>query len=115
VSPTDIAAITALVAILKEIGTWPLVTILITVILGPWIGMFLANRQQEKRHAAVVEMYEKNVGLVESYERIAEGLQDIIVLSTQTMTSVKTSVDNNLFCPLMRKDPKVEKSVERQP
>ena len=110
-TPTDVAAFTALVAILKEIGTWPLITITILLVLGPWIGMFMSNRQQEKRHAAVVAMYEKNVSLVENYEKIAKGLQDILVLSTQTMTSVKTSVDNNLFCPLMRKDPKVEKQL----
>lgn len=112
-TPQDVAVLTALAALLKQIGTWPVLTVLIFVVIGPWIGMFILSRLQEKRHAAVVQMYENNVELVKGYEKIAEGLQDILVLSTQTMTSVKTSVDNNLFCPLMRKDPKIEKSVEK--
>lgn len=108
-TPQDIAALTALIAIVKEIGAWPLITILLLILVGPWIGMYLLNRGHEKRHAAVVKMYEDNVQLVKGYERVAEGLQDILVLSTQTMTQVKSSVDNNLYCPLMRKNPKIER------
>jgi hypothetical protein len=108
-TPQDIAALTALVAIVKEVGAWPLITIFVLVITGPWIGMYMVTRGHERRHAAVVKMYEDNVKLVEGYERIAEGLQDVLILSTQTMTQVKASVDNNLYCPLMRKNPKIER------
>ncbi|MDA8428174.1 MAG: hypothetical protein M0T70_02860 [Geobacteraceae bacterium] len=110
-TPTDVAALTALVAIIKEIGTWPLITISIFVIAGPWVGMFIITRGQEKRHSEVVNMYEENAKLVKNYETVAKGLQDILVLSTQTMTQVKDRVDNNLYCPLMRKDPKVERTT----
>jgi hypothetical protein len=53
------------------------------------------------------------VKLVIGYEELAEGLQSILVLTTQTMTQVKDKIDANLYCPMMRKDPKVEKPMER--
>lgn len=105
-TPQDVAVLTALAAMLQQIGTWPILSVLVFVMIGPWIAMFLLSRNMDKRHSAVVQMYESNVQLVKNYEKIADGLQDILVLSTQAMTGVKTSVDNNLYCPLMRKDPK---------
>lgn len=110
-TPEQIAALTAISGIVSKVGTWPIGSIIAAVVFGPWLAMGLISRSIEKRHAAAIKMYEENVKLVVAYEDIAKGLQSIIVLSTQTMTSVKTSVDNNLFCPLMRKDPKVEKHV----
>jgi len=110
-TPQDVAALTALVAIFREIGTWPLITVCVLVVLGPWIAMFTMARAQEKRHAAVVAMYEHNADLVKNYHEVTGDLKDLLVLSTQTMTQVKFTVDNNLFCPLMRKDPKVERQT----
>lgn len=110
-TPQDVAAMTALVAIIREIGTWPLLTVAVLVIAGPWIGMFITNRAQEKRHSAVVSMYERNIELVKNYEATTHDLKDILVLTTQVMTGVKVSVDNNLFCPLMRKDQKTERQA----
>jgi hypothetical protein len=109
VSPEQIAALTAISTIFSKVGTWPIGSIVAAIVFGPWLVMGFISRGMEKRHEAAIKMYEENVKLVINYEKIAEGLQSIIVLSTQTMTSVKNSVDNNLFCPLMRKDPKVEK------
>lgn len=108
-TPQDIAALTAMVAIIKEIGAWPLISIVSMVILGPWLGMWWITRGHEKRHAEVVQMYQDNVQLVKDTARVADGLQSIVVLSTQVMTRVDDKIDNNLFCPLMRKDQKVEK------
>lgn len=110
-TPQDVAAFTALASLVKEIGTWPLGTIMVLVTLGPWIGMLLITYIQGKRHAAVVKMYEDNVVLVKTTQSLALGMQDIVVLSTQTMTQVKSAVEANLYCPLMRKNPKVEKEV----
>jgi len=102
---------TAILAVIKEIGTWPLLSVFVLVVLGPWMGMWVITRGQEKRHAEVRQMYEDNVRLVRGYEKLAEGLQDIVVLSTQVMTEVRAAVVANLFCPLMRKDPKVERDA----
>lgn len=108
-TPQDVAAMTALIGIVKVIGAWPLITLYVFMSVGPWIGMWWFTRIFEKRHAAVVKMYNDSAALVKSYEKIANSLQDIVILSTQTMQGVKQSVDNNIYCPLMRKDPKVEK------
>lgn len=110
-TPEQIAALTAISTIISKVGTWPIGSIVAAVVFGPWVVMGFISRSMEKRHAAAIRMYEENVKLVESYEKVAEGLQDIIVLSTQTMTQVKDRIDANLFCPMMRKEPKVEKQL----
>ena len=112
-TPEQIAALTAISTIISKVGTWPIGSIIAAVVLGPWIFMVFISRGMEKRHEGVIKMYEDNVKLVVNYEKVAKGLQDIIVLSTQTMTQVKDRIDANLFCPIMRKDPKVQKDVER--
>jgi hypothetical protein len=111
VNPEQIAALTAISAIISKIGTWPIGSIIAAIVFGPWVVMGLISRSMEKRHAAAIQMYENNVELVKGYEKVAKGLQDIIVLSTQTLTRVQDSIDSNLYCPLMRKDPKVEKPL----
>jgi len=108
VTPDQIAALTAVSAIIAKVGTWPIGSVVAAVVFGPWAMMGLIARGMEKRHEAAIAMYTENVKLVVSFEKLAESLQSIIVLSTQTMTGVKDRIDNNLFCPLMRKDQKVE-------
>lgn len=112
-TPQEIATMTAIVAVIKEIGAWPLLSVLVLVVMGPWGGMFLFARTIDLRHSAAIKMYEENVKLVEATQRIADGMQEIVILNTQVMTQVKGSIDSNLFCPLMRKDPKVEKVLYR--
>lgn len=60
------------------------------------------SQEHEKALAAAVQMYKDNVQLVKSYEKIAEGLQDLIVLNTQTITRLCDKVDGNQFCPMVR-------------
>ena len=108
-TPDQLAALTAIAAIFSKVGTWPIGSIVAAVVFGPWIMMGIIARGMEKRHEAAIQMYTENVKLVVSFEKLAESLQSIIVLSTQTMTGVKDRIDNNLFCPLMRKDQRVEK------
>jgi hypothetical protein len=110
-TPPEIATMTAVLAVIKEIGTWPLLSVFVLVVLGPWVGMWVITLGQDKRHSAVVKMYEDNTKLVSAFNKVAEGYQDIVILSTQTMTQVRDRVDSNLFCPLMRKNPKVEKDL----
>jgi hypothetical protein len=111
VTPQDVAALAAIAAIVKQIGAWPLITVFVLVTAGPWIGLWWFTRITEKRHSAVVRMYTDNVSLVKSFDKIATSLQDVVILNTQVMQGVKESVDKNIYCPLMRKDPKVEKTV----
>lgn len=111
-TPQDVAALSALASIFKEVGSWPLISVFLAVILGPWLGMALFFVVMSRRHDKMVQMYEANVTLVETTQKLAEGWQDVVVLSTQIMTKVLTAVESNLFCPLMRKDREVKQRVE---
>lgn len=110
-TPEQIAALTAISTIISKVGTWPIGSVVALVVLGPWIFMGFISYSMQQRHTAAIRMYEENVKLVLAYERVATGLQDIVVLSTQVMTQVRDKIDANLYCPLMRKDPKVEKTI----
>ena len=59
---------------------------------------------QEKRFESVVRMYENNVKVVEDYNALATDLTSIITLSTRTMESLVGKIDNNQFCPIVRKE-----------
>lgn len=113
-SPQDAAALTAIVALIREIGAWPLFSIFALIIIGPWCCMLIISWQHDKRHGEVVKMYENNVDLVKTTQSLAESNQEMIVLATQSMTKVEKSINSNLYCPLMRRDKKVEMEVLKQ-
>jgi hypothetical protein len=76
---------------------------IILVIIGPWVMAWIISRGQEKRFEAVTKMYESNIKLVECYEDIARNLQDLVITNVQAMQEVRTRADNNLFCPIVRR------------
>ncbi len=100
--PHTVSAITAVAALMKELGTWPVGTILLAITFGPWIIVIFANRQQEKRFDAVKQMYESNVKLVESYQGIASDQRDIITLNTAKWCEAIDGINTNQFCPFAR-------------
>ena len=59
---------------------------------------------QEKRFEAVVRMYENNVEVVKNYHALANDLTGIITLSTRTLEGLVSKIDNNQFCPIVRKE-----------
>jgi len=50
----------------------------------------------------VTTYYERNVELVERYEKLSDDLSGIIHLNTQVMTRLVESINNNMFCPVVR-------------
>jgi hypothetical protein len=48
------------------------------------------------------DYYEKNVELVKSWQKIAEGFRETVVLNTQTLTRVCDLVETNQYCPHVR-------------
>lgn len=87
--------------------------------LGPWGVVFFLwwqgqkdQKKWEERFQAVVRMYENNVELVKKYETITKNYQDVIIYNTQTLTEIKESADNNLFCPIVRKETR-QREVDR--
>lgn len=61
-----------------------------------------AIHEQEKRFAAVAQMYENNVLLVTGYEKLASDLANIIHLNTLTNTKLVEKINNNHYCPVVR-------------
>ncbi len=102
-TPEQVSIIQTIALILDKIGTWPVGTIFVMVIIGPWAIQFFVSRAQERRFEAVTKMYENNVRLVENYAEVAKSLHDLITINIQTLTGVSDRIDNNLFCPFMRK------------
>lgn len=111
-TPQDVAALTAIAAIVKQIGTWPLISIAVLVIIGPWIAVFILNRGQEKRHAEVVEMYTANVRLVTAHEELQEQSQrreevliDLLRLNTEAQTGLITWLKQRTRCVELKGGP----------
>lgn len=105
-TPEQVAVITTVATILERVGTWPVGSVLIAIAFGPWMMMILISRAQEKRFDAITKMYENNVELVKNYEGVAKILHDTVVYNTQTLTQVKDTADNNLFCPMIKQQTK---------
>jgi hypothetical protein len=110
-SPEQISALTAIAAIIEKVGTWPIGTIVLLVVLGPWVFAYLMNSKHEQRFAAVVKMYESNVQLVKdnedltkSYEKIVGEQADTIRLSTAATTELTTYLKNQVPCYARIKD-----------
>jgi len=97
-SPEQIAALTAIAAIVSKIGTWPIGSILIVWSLAPWIVMIFLHWAQEKRFKAVIRMYESNVKLVVSYEKLANENADTIRLSTAAVVDLTTYLKTRAPC-----------------
>lgn len=73
-----------------------------------------AQREQASKQMAVIlaqykedmgeqrEMYRANASLCRDFSSVAGDLRDIVSLNIQSMTEVKSAVDNNQFCPMVR-------------
>lgn len=112
-SPDQITALTALVALLKSVGVLPLSMLICFVVLGPWVSLTVSlaavRKEQQQRDSdakerfeAVVRMYENNALLAKGYEELSSDLASIIHLNTQTQTQLYESIRSNQFCPNVR-------------
>lgn len=48
------------------------------------------------------EMYKNNASLCKDFANIATDLREIVILNTQTMTTVSNEIRQNEFCPMQR-------------
>ena len=88
--PNQLAAVLKLI---EMVGTLPLTAILLGVVIGPWLMAVVLAWGQERRFAAMKEMYLDNVKLVEGYEKVCQALdcqekelRNIIMMNIETMT-----------------------------
>jgi len=112
-TPDQIAVVSAMANILREISGWPLGTIVLFILIGPWVLALILAWQQSKRFEAVVRMYESNVKLVERQDEIASDLREVVIMNTQAMTRALDAIDANQFCPMVRVEN--QKIMRREP
>jgi len=103
-TPEQIATLTAIAGILKSIGTWPVLSVIVLLLFGPWLVLILVGINLNKRVEAQAKMYENNVALVEEALTLAKGYRDHLVWSTQMVDNANHIATNNLFCPWVRKN-----------
>ena len=118
-TPQEVAIATALIELIRSIGSWPLAGLVMVGLIGPWLLAVLltwiVDRSQSRRLSAAIDMYEQNVKLVEraetlaqNNEKLAETIRDLVLMNTRAMTQLTEAINQNQFCPLQR----VEKRVE---
>lgn len=101
-TPETAHTLGAIATIIDKLGAMPIGTLLIVIIFGPWIFSFLMERAQEKRFAAMKDMYKSNVKLVESFEKLAIVQNDIVTLNTSKWSEAIDKINTNQYCPQAR-------------
>jgi uroporphyrinogen-III decarboxylase len=101
-TPETAHTLTAIATIIEKVGTLPIGTLLIVIIFGPWIFSFLMERAQEKRFEAMKEMYENNITLVKSFNKLADVLNDVVTLNTAKWSEATDKINTNQYCPMAR-------------
>jgi len=99
---TALSILASLITILSKVGTGPVVTIIIAIVVGPWLFSVSMAWVQSRRVDAMRKMYENNVKLVECYESLAKQQNDVVTLNTAKWAEVETKIDANQFCPMVR-------------
>lgn len=102
-TPEQWQAIHAAVQLIQFLSSKSALLSLACMMLAPWMVLVVISVGQVRRFDRVVKMYEDNVVLVRSFEKMAKNQQDLIMYNTQVMTGVQKMAENNLFCPLNRK------------
>lgn len=101
-SPEQISLLTSLVAVIKMLSNWPFAIFAAILIIGPWLLAVMLAYKDRQRFEAVVTMYEKNVELVHDYHDLAKNLRDVVMINTQTFTTLSEAIKSNQFCPVVR-------------
>lgn len=101
-TPETAHTLGAIVTIIDKLGALPIGTLLIIIIFGPWIFSFIMERAQEKRFEAMKDMYKSNVKLVESFDKLAGVLNDVVTLNTAKWSEATDKINTNQYCPMAR-------------
>lgn len=75
------------------------------VLLIWWVGQRDIQRLMSQYHDDMIEqrqMYANNAELCKRYLQLAEDQRDVIVMNTQAMTRLVSSIDGNQYCPMIR-------------
>jgi ABC-type glucose/galactose transport system permease subunit len=100
----QIAVVNAVATILERMGSLPIASLVIIWFIAPWIAMLVITYIQNRRFETVVKMYEDNAGLVRAYEDCCHGYRELATFTIEKVSSVEKSIENNLYCPIVRKE-----------
>lgn len=101
-TPDQLASFKTIADILVRLGEAPVATIIIVIILAPWIILIFVSIAQHRRFESVVRMYENNFSQVEGIRELAEGYRETLMWATSETTATKNAVVNNMHCPIVR-------------
>jgi len=112
--PEHIAALVeSLIALISITGTTPLLVVILSIILVPWIILVLISLAQKNRFEAVVTMYENNFqqvevtqGLARDFKDMAMEQKDLVIMASTSLEAMHGSIENNMHCPIVRKNAK---------
>lgn len=100
----QIAMLTSILKLTETATSWPVLSLLFLMIIGPWVMALMIAHGNEKRFEAVVEMYKSNASLCKDYEKLATDLKDVVMINTQTFSELAEAIKHNQFCPIVRKE-----------
>ena len=101
-SPEQVSILTNLIGLVKLLSGWPFALLFFMLVVGPWIMSMMLYWNSRKRFESVVAMYEHNVKLVQDYNSLAKDLKDVVMVNTQTFSTLTEAIKNNQFCPMVR-------------
>ena len=99
---TALSILSNLISIFSHVGVGPIFTIVLVVIIGPWVFAVAMAWVQGKRFDAMRQMYLNNVDLVKCYEALAKQQNDVVTLNTAEWSEVRSKIDSNQYCPYVR-------------
>lgn len=95
--------IASLIIALK--GT-PITAIIIMVFAAPWIAMFGLSYIQGKRLSTVLDLHRNSIEAAKVAGECCKDYKEVMVMTIEKLTKVIEAVDNNLYCPVVRKQTK---------
>jgi hypothetical protein len=94
-SPQEITVLMTLLSVMKSLSGWPFGILIFMFVIGPWLLAVLLAYSYRRR-------YESNVRLVEDYNSISGDLKDVVMLNTQTISTLIEDIRTNQYCPQVR-------------
>lgn len=108
-TPDQLSTLTALAKLAGEVGSWPVATLILSLVIGPWIAAFILAMGQQRRLEVAIKLYEDNARLVEDFRELARSLKQLIedsqgymVGNTKALVELSGSIRTNQFCPAAR-------------
>ena len=92
-----------LCSIIGALKGTPLTLLIILVFTGPWVAMFTMSYIQGKRLHHTLDMYRGSLEAAKIAGECCRDYKEVMMMTIEKLTKVIEAVDNNLYCPVVRK------------